>query len=461
MTDFDLAVIGSGPGGYVAAIRAAQLGLKTCCIEESSYLGGTCLNVGCIPSKSLLHASSLFTLFSNGAKGFGIHADNICFSLQEMMQDKDKTIESFRSGIMGLFKKNKVTSFFGKATIKGPHEVFIEGGKTIVTKQILLATGSKPIELPFAPFDEKNILSSSGALSLKEVPRELVVIGAGVIGCEIGSIYKRLGSSVHFIEFLPNICAGMDITLRSKLMQTLESQGMSFDLSCKVTAIKKEQDTLVVSYQKEGKTEERRATHVLVCIGRKPRVSGLGLENVGIVPDAQGLIPVNRSFQTEQKTIFAIGDLIDGPMLAHKASEEGTAAAEIIAGHTPKLDYMSIAGIVYTSPEAASVGLSEQEAKALNRPILIGQFPFMANSRARCTHETAGFVKVIVDEISGKLLGAHILSAHASELIAECALAIKHRLKAEEIASTCHAHPTLSEAIKEACLAAYGKAIHF
>ncbi len=415
---YDLLVIGAGPGGYVAAIRAAQLGLKVCVIDARPELGGTCLNVGCIPSKTLLHDSE--------------HSKD----LSTMMQRKRSVIGSFNQGIDGLFKKNKIERLTGQAQLTGPHTVQLNG-QTLEATSLLLATGSEPIPLPFLPFDEKKVLSSTGALALSEVPRELLIIGAGVIGCELGSVYARLGSKVAFCEFADRICPAFDRALSKALQKILESQGMTFRLQTKVT---------------ESEIQAFTGSHILVAIGRRPSTASLNLAAVGIQPDNRGFLPINDSFQTSVPSIFAIGDIVNGPMLAHKASEEGIAVAELLAGHHPTVDYLSIPNVAYTNPEVAAVGLTEEECKQRNLSTRIAQFPFKANSRAKCIAQEEGFVKLITHTGTGQLLGAHIIGPNASELIAEPALALRLRAKTSDIARTCHAHPTLAEAIHEAAL---------
>lgn len=451
---YDVVVIGSGPGGYVAAIRAAQLGLKTACIEKSKVLGGTCLNVGCIPSKALLHSSELYAKLLHEYKDHGITAQNPAIDFQKLMSRKETVVSGFNKGIEGLFQKNKVDWIQGSAKLISPNKIDV-GGKVIETKNIILATGSEPVALPFLPFDEKQVVSSTGALSLTSIPKKLLIIGAGIIGVELGSVYKRLGSEVTFIEFLDRICPSFDAAISKALQKELTLQGMTFNLSHKVTAAK------------VGKTVEITAGDtkfegdvVLVAVGRKPYSEGLGLEVLGIQKDPKGFIQIDPAFRTSQPNIFAIGDLVNGPMLAHKAEEEGIAVAELIAGHTPSLDYAVIPNVAYTSPEVASVGFTEEELKAKNIAYKVGQFPFKANSRARAIGEDHGFVKVLADQRTDKILGVHIIGAHASELIAEAVLAMKLRSTATQLATTCHAHPTLSEAVKEAAMAASDKPIH-
>lgn len=453
---YDVVVIGAGPGGYVAAIRAAQLGLKVACIEKRSSLGGTCLNVGCIPSKTLLHSTEWFWKLEQEGAHQGILAGSLSCDWQKMQKRKEDVVLQLTKGIDGLFRKNKIDRIVGEGKLKDPHTVVV-GNQKIEGKSIILATGSEPIALPFLPFDEKKILSSTGALALSSVPKKLLVVGAGIIGVELGSVYKRLGSEVVFIEFLDRICPGFDGEVSKQLLKILTSQGMTFHLSHKVVSAKG--TTLTV--ESNGQTQEMICDAVLVAIGRKPYSEGLGLEAVGIQKTPKGQIPVDSSFRTTQSHIFAIGDLIDGPMLAHKASEEGVVVAELIAGHKPTIDYLAIPNVAYTFPEVASVGLTEEELKTRNIAYKAGKFPFKANSRARCTGEEEGFVKLLSDASTHRLLGAHILGPHASELIGEVTLAMRMKMTVDQIAETCHSHPTLSESIKESALAVFGSPIHF
>lgn len=452
---FDVVVIGSGPGGYVAAIRAAQLGLKVACVDKRPEPGGTCLNIGCIPSKTLLQASELYWKMTKEAASFGINAEKITFKLSELMQRKQTVIKGFNEGIVGLFKKNKVTFLTGSAKILSPTLVQV-AGDPIETKFIILATGSEPISLPFLPFDEKRIVSSTGALAFDQIPKKLLVIGAGVIGVELGSVYSRLGTKVEFIEFSDKICPILDEQVSKELQRLLTQQGMVFHLSSKVTAAEISSSQIVL---KVG-SQDIETDAVLVAVGRKPSTKNLGLESVGIAPNSKGFISVDGQFRTSIPSIFAIGDLIDGPMLAHKASEEGMAVAEIIAGHSPAIEYMAIPSVVYTYPEVGAVGLTEAEAKALNLSYTSASCAFKVNSRAKCSGEEDGFVKVLADKATDKILGIHIIGAHASELIAQGCLAIQKKLTALDLAQTPCAHPTLSEALKEACLAIHKMAIH-
>lgn len=460
MEPFDLLVIGSGPGGYVAAIRGAQLGLKVACIDKNTALGGTCLNVGCIPSKTLLHSTELFWKVLHEGQDLGIKGDKLTFDFDVAMKRKESVIRNFNEGIAALFKKNKITTFTGHATLASPTTVQV-GSETVSARNILLATGSEPTPLPFLPFDEKRVLSSTGALALKSVPKKLIVIGAGIIGVELGSVYHRLGSEVVFVEFMDRICPTLDESLSKGLYESLVKQGMQFHLSSKAHSAKQTASGVELEVEKADKSKlTLSADAVLISIGRRPYTQNLGLEKVNITPNARGFIPIDGSFRTSQPNIFAIGDLVDGPMLAHKASEEGIAVAEILAGQKPRIEYLAIPSVVYTYPEVASVGLTEAEAKNLGLTVNAGLFPFKVASRAKCNHEEEGFVKMLADSASGRLLGVHIVGAHASELIAQAAVAIQNHLTALDIAHTPHAHPTLAEALKEAALAVHKRAIH-
>lgn len=461
--NFDVIVIGSGPGGYVAAIKAAQLGLRTACVEKYSVLGGTCLNVGCIPSKSLLQSSEFYYKILHDAKQHGIEVFQAKVDFNRMMQRKEEVIKGFNIGIEGLFKKNKIEKFHGKASFINLHEINIEsekGSKQLCAKHFIIATGSKPTPLPFLPFDEKDVLSSTGILSLKTVPKKLIVIGAGIIGVELGSVYNRLGSEVLFLEFLDRICPTLDQSISKALQKTLEKQGMQFLLKAKVTQGTLKDSNVFIEAEIEETKKTFQAEKALVAVGRKPYTEGLRLETLGITLTNRGFIPIDHDFRTAVSHIFAIGDTVEGPMLAHKAEEEGIAVAEIIAGHHPSIEYMAIPSIVYTHPEVGSVGLSEEEAKAKGLSIKVAQFPFKANSRAKCMGEDEGFVKMIADERSSQILGIHIIAPHAGELIAEGVLAMTHKMTATDVATTFHAHPTLSEAIKEAAFMLCSKAIH-
>lgn len=460
MQEYDVAVIGAGPGGYVAAIRAAQLGLKTVCVDKRPELGGTCLNVGCIPSKALLHSSELLWKMKKDALECGVISEGLKADFPKMMERKQQIIGGFNQGIEALFRKNKIERKTGAATLESP-TTFRVGDEQISAKSIILATGSEPISLPFLPLDEERIISSTGALALKEIPKKMLVVGAGVIGVELGSVYSRLGTDVTFVEFLDRVCPTFDQAISKELLKELSSQGMTFNLSSKVVGAEKKANGVVLSVEKPNQTTvELEADVVLVAIGRRAYSQELGLDAVGISLDKQGRVPVDGQFRTKVPSIYAIGDLIDGPMLAHKASEEGVAVAEIISGKKPSLEYIAIPNVIYTHPEVASVGLTEQTARELGFTISVGNFPMMANSRARCTGETNGFVKIIADKKTDQLLGIHIISAHASELIASCALAMEKKLTAKKLAVVPFAHPTLSEAIKEAALDTAKIAIH-
>jgi dihydrolipoamide dehydrogenase len=457
---FDVVIIGSGPGGYVAALRAAQLGFKVACIEKQPQLGGTCLNIGCIPSKTLLHSTEMFHKLKYEGKALGLLASNVAFDWSVMQKRKQEVVTGFNQGIASLFRRGNIQRIQGHAELTGPNEIRVEG-QVVQAKSIILATGSEPIPLPFLPFDEKKVLSSTGALSLENPPHRMAIIGAGVIGVELGSVYRRLGAHVQFIEFLDRICPTFDETISRQFQTILSSQGLSFQLSSKVTSATVTNNEVSLSFENQGGAKgEVLADCVLVSIGRRPYTKGLGLEKVGIATDPKGFIPVNGLFQTTVPSIYAIGDLIDGPMLAHKASEEGVAVAEILAGHRPTIDYVAIPTVIYTSPEVAAVGLTEAEAKQHGLDVQTGTFSFRANSRARCTGDDSGFVKMIAEKGSDKLLGIHIIGDHASELIACCAVALERRMTSLELALCPFAHPTLSEAIKEAALAVHKRALH-
>ena len=455
---YDIIVIGSGPGGYVAAIRAAQLGFSTACIEKYPKLGGTCLNVGCIPSKALLQSTEYYSLFQNHAKTHGMSFSNLLLDFNVLMQRKNEVVKGLTESIGLLFKKNKIDRYEGIASFIDPHTIKIDK-QEISGNSFILATGSKPIQLPFLPFDEKVIVSSTGILSLEKIPKKMLVIGAGVIGVELASVYNRLGTDVIIVEMLDRICPTMDHSVSKSLLQIYKKQGLKFFLSSKVTAGKVENGTCAINFIHEDKEHKEVVDIVLVAIGRKPYTEGLGLENIGIETN-KGFVQVDSEFRTKYKHILAIGDVIEGPMLAHKASEEGIAAVDILAGLKTHLNYMTIPNVIYTHPEVASVGLTEDEVKGYGLDAQIGTFFFRGNPRARCSNDIEGFVKVIGDKKSGRLLGMHIIGAHASELIAEGVVAMEMKMTLEEIVRTSHAHPTLSEAIKDASLAALNRPIH-
>ena len=462
--NFDVIVIGGGPGGYVCAIRAAQLGLKTACVESRGTLGGTCLNVGCIPSKSLLNLSENFHKAKNFEK-IGIEIGSLKLNLPKMMKNKEKAVTILTKGIEFLFKKNKVTYFKGTGSITSENEISIKSNENkienIVAKNIIIATGSDAVSLPGIKFDEEKIVSSTGALSLKEVPKKLVIVGGGYIGLEMGSVWSRLGSEVQVVEFLDHITPGMDKEISSEFQKLLKKQGINFNLKTKVETISKNKDGVVVdTTDDQGNKKKFDCDVVLVSVGRKPYTEGLNLSKIGVKKDKSGCIEVNEKLQTSISCIYAIGDVIKGPMLAHKAEEEGIAVAEIIAGQAGHVNYNVIPGVIYTSPEVASVGKTEEQLKSLRQDYKIGRFPFMANSRAKVNNETEGFVKILADKKTDKVLGVHIIGPHCGDMIAEMALAMEFGASAEDIARTCHAHPTFSEAVKEAALSVDKRAIH-
>ena len=463
---FDLIVIGGGPGGYVCAIRAAQLGLKTACIESRGILGGTCLNVGCIPSKSLLNSSEFYHKAKNNFNNLGIETSNIKLNLKKMMINKMKSVQILTKGVEFLFKKNKVSYIKGKGVLFSKNDVVVyqDDKKTSYkSKNIVIATGSSSVSLAGINIDEKNIVSSTGALSLEEVPKNLVVIGGGYIGLEMGSVWARLGSKVTVIEYLDHITPGMDREISKEFQKILTKQGIKFKLNNKVTAVKNLKDKLIVEFT-NNKTKEKESIDcdkVLVSVGRKPYTEGLNLLKIGVKKDEKGRIETNKKFQTSISNIFAIGDVIKGPMLAHKAGEEGIAVAEILAGQSGHVNYNVIPGVIYTSPEVATVGKTEEQLKDSNINYKIGKFPFLANSRAKVNNESEGFVKILADSKTDKVLGVHIIGPHCGDMIAEMALAMEFGASSEDIARTCHAHPTHTEAIKEAALAVDKRPIHF
>lgn len=464
MMDYDVVVIGAGPGGYVAAIRASQLGFKTACIEKEQVLGGTCLNVGCIPSKTLLHATELYSTLKNEGSLFGLKIKGLEPDFKEMMRRKKEVIEGLEKGIHVAFQKNQVEHLLGVAKLVSAHEIEVTnafGSKTIQAKYVILATGSESIELPFLPFDEKRVLSSTGALSLTQIPKKLVVVGAGVIGVELASVYNRLGTEVTIIEMLDKICLGLDETISKNFLQILKNQGIIFHLGAtlKSGVVSDSDVTLTVDLQAET-TKTFVADHVLVAVGRKPYYKGLGLENLNLNLTEKKYVQVDGYFRTSVENIFAIGDLIEGPMLAHRASEEGINVAEVIAGNKTFINYLAIPNVIYTSPEVASVGLTESEALAFGFELTIGSCPFKANPRARCMALTDGQVKVIGEKKTGRLLGVHILGATASELIGEATAFLQKKATLKDILQTPHAHPTLSEAILEATEKALQCSIH-
>ena len=465
--NFDLVIIGGGPGGYVCAIRAAQLGLKTACVESRGTLGGTCLNVGCIPSKSLLNLSDNFHKAKKDFNQQGIEIDGIKLNIEKMMTNKNKSIQVLTKGVEFLFKKNKVSYFKGKGVLFSKNDIVIYESNNkrtnISAKNIVIATGSEVTSLPGIDIDEKNIVSSTGALSFDKVPEKLVIIGGGYIGLEMGSVWSRLGSNVTVIEYLDYITPGMDREISNEFQKILTKQGIKFKMGSKVESVENKGKQVLIKYKnvKTSKEETIEVDKVLVSVGRKPYTEGLNLTKVGVNKDSKGRIEVNNKLQTSIKNIYAIGDVIKGPMLAHKAEEEGIAVAEILAGQAGHVNYDVIPGVVYTSPEVATVGKTEEQLKEENKSYKVGKFPFLANSRAKVNNETDGFVKILADSKTDKVLGVHIIGPHCGDMIAEMALAMEFGASAEAIARTCHAHPTHTEAIKEAALAVDKRPIHF
>jgi dihydrolipoamide dehydrogenase len=465
MSSYDLIVIGSGPGGYFCAIRAAQLGLKTAVVEKRATFGGTCLNVGCIPSKALLHASELYEEAGHSFAQMGIKVGKPAVELPALLKYKDQNVEANVNGVAFLFKKNKIETFRGTARIVAPGQVEVKAddgkAQTLEAKNIVIATGSDVARLNGIDIDEKRIVSSTGALDLPKVPQKLLVVGAGIIGLELGSVWRRLGAQVTIVEFLDHILPGIDGEVGRQFQRMLQKQGVAFKLSSKVTAIDKSGKTLKVTVEAAdgGASETLEADVVLVAIGRVPFSESLGLEALGVKKDNRGRVMIDEHFRTNVAGIYAIGDVIAGPMLAHKAEDEGVAAAEIIAGQAGHVNYEVIPNVVYTFPQIASVGKTEEELKAAGIAYQVGKFPFTANARARANLATEGFVKILADAKSDRVLGVHILGADAEALIAEAAIAMEFGASSEDIARTCHAHPTLSEAVREAALAVSKRAI--
>ena len=463
---FDLVVIGAGPGGYVCAIRAAQLGLKVACVEKRDALGGTCLNIGCIPSKALLHASEMYAESTGHMADLGINAKGVSLDLEKMMSFKDEGVDGNTKGVAFLFKKNKVEPVFGagKVLSAGKVEVALnEGGTRVLdTKNIVIATGSDVMPLPGVEIDEKRIVSSTGALTLPEVPKHLLVVGGGVIGLELGSVWSRLGSKVTVVEFLDRIIPGTDDEVAKQFQRVLKKQGFAFKLGTKVTSIEKAKNGLKVSVEPAagGDTEVIEADYALVAIGRRPYTEGLGLAEAGVEMDNRGRVATDAHFKTNVDGIYAIGDAIAGPMLAHKAEDEGVAIAEILAGQSGHVNYDVIPGCIYSAPEVATVGMTEEELKEAGIDYKVGKFPFSANGRAKVNKQADGFVKILADATTDRVLGVHILGMDAGTMIAEAAVAMEFGACSEDIARTCHAHPTLTEAVKEAALAVEGRALH-
>ena len=461
---FQVVVVGGGPGGYVCSIRLAQLGYKTACIDSRGVLGGTCLNVGCIPSKSLLNLSEKFYSAKN-LSDKGIEVGSVKLNLAKMMQNKEKAISTLTKGVEFLLKKNKVTYIKGRANFKSTNKIIVTDNKNkeiiIETEKTVICTGSEPVSLPKVDFDEEKIISSTGALSLKSVPKKMVVIGGGYIGLEMGSVWSRLGSKIEVVEFLDHITPGMDGEISKELLKILQKQGIKFHLESNVKSIKKGTKGIIINTSnKEGKKIDIECDVALVAVGRKPNTEKLNLDKVGIELDKKKRIKVDNKYQTNIKNIFAIGDVIEGPMLAHKAEDEGIAVAEIIDGQAGHVNYDVIPGVIYTSPEVATVGKTEEQLKKNQVDYKVGKFSLMANSRAKTINETDGFVKILADSKTDKVLGVHMIGANAGELIAEMALAMEFGASSEDIARTCHAHPTFSEALKESALAVDKRAIH-
>ena len=464
--NFDVIVIGGGPGGYVCAIRSAQLGLKTACVESRGTLGGTCLNVGCIPSKSLLNLSENYHSVLKHYNGLGIEVENVKLNLKKMMMRKEKSVSILTKGVEFLFKKNKVTYLKGTGSIVSANKVSVENnGKKIDynSKNIVISTGSKPSSLPNIAIDEKIIVSSTGALSFSKVPKNLIIIGGGYIGLEMGSIWKRLGSNITVVEFLDHIVPGMDQDISKEFLKILTKQGIEFKLNSEVTNIKAIGGKAVVDFTNVStkKGERIECDKVLVAVGRKPNTKELNLDKLGIICDKNDKVKVDKNFRTSKKNIYAIGDVIEGPMLAHKAEEEGIAVAEIISGQAGHVNYNVIPGVIYTSPEVATVGKTEGELLKKGVKYKIGKFPFLANPRAKVNENAEGFVKILVENKTDKVLGVHMIGPNVGDLIGEIAIAMEFGASSEDIARTCHAHPTYSEAIKEAALAVDKRAIHF
>ncbi len=465
MSQFDLIIIGAGPGGYVAAIKAAQLGMKVACVEKRGKLGGTCLNVGCIPSKALLHSSHLYAQAEHDFERHGIKTGKLSVDVKTLMANKTNVVENLTKGIEGLFAKNKVTYVKGTARISAPGTVGVkQDGKEEILKapKILIATGSEIMPLPGVEIDGKQIVTSDHAIAFDEAPESLIVIGGGVIGLELGSVWSRLGTKVTVVEYLDRIFPPMDVEVSKSAQKIFEKQGLKFELSRKVTGAKAKNKSVEVTIEPKdgGASQTLSAEKVLVAIGRKPYADGLGAKELGIAFDERGRIKVDHHFETNVKGIYAIGDIIAGPMLAHKAEEDGIAAVEIMAGQAGHVDYDLVPSVVYTHPEIAMVGATEEQLKAKDRAYRVGKFPFMANSRARSTGETDGFVKILADQKTDEVLGVHIIGAQAGTMIAEAAIAMTYKASSEDIARTCHSHPDLNEAIKEAALATHFKPIH-
>lgn len=466
MSQFDVTVIGSGPGGYVAAIRCAQLGFKTAIIEKYPTMGGTCLNVGCIPSKALLDSSEHFEKAKHEFADYGILINEPTVDLEKMIARKDSVVEQTTKGISFLMDKNKITVFEGVGSFETATQIKVTkndgSSETIESKYAIIATGSKPTVLPFAPVDKERIITSTEALKLKEIPKHLIVIGGGVIGLELGSVYNRLGSQVTVVEFMDRIIPGMDGALSKELQKVLKKQGMKFNMQTAVSAVERSGDTVkVTAKDKKGEEVVLEGDYVLVAVGRRPYTDGLGLEKAGVELDERGRVKVNDHLQTNVQNIYAIGDVVKGAMLAHKAEEEGVFVAETLAGQKPHINYNLIPGVVYTWPEVAGVGKTEEQLKEEGVAYKVGNFPMRALGRSRASGDTDGFVKILADEKTDEILGFHMIGARAADLVAEGVVAMEFRASAEDLTRMSHAHPTYAEAVKEACLDATGKrAIH-
>ena len=459
---FDVTVIGGGPAGYVCAIRLSQLGLKTACVESRGSLGGTCLNIGCIPSKSLLNMSESFHRAKNFSN-IGIETGEIKLNLEKMMSNKDSSVATLTKGVEFLFKKNKVTYIKGVGSFNEKNEILVKNDKSemkIKTDKTIISTGSEPLSLPGIDFDEKKILSSTGALNISKLPKKMVVVGGGYIGLEMGSVWSRLGTEVHVIEYLDHITPGLDKEISNEFMKILKKQNIKFELNTKVEKISKNDQGVIIETSNKDAKNKIEADVVLISVGRKPYTDKLNLKKIGVNLDKKGKITVNKNFETNVKNVYAIGDVIDGPMLAHKAEEEGIAVAELIAGQSGHVNYDIIPGVIYTSPEVAYVGKNEEELKEKKVNYKVGKFPFMANSRAKAINEPEGFVKILAESTTDRVLGVHIIGPHAGEMIAEMSVAMEFGASSEDIARTCHAHPTFSEAIKEAALSVDKRQIH-
>lgn len=462
---YDVVVIGGGPGGYVAAIKAAQLGFTTACVEKRGALGGTCLNVGCIPSKSLLHSSELFEEATNGMAAHGVKVQGVELDLPAMLAHKDKVVTELTQGIEFLFKKNQVSYLKGHGRLAGSGKVAVAGldggSRELAARHVIVATGSEVMPLPGAPIDEDRVVSSTGALALREVPKRLLVVGGGYIGLEMGTVWRRLGAEVTCVEFLDRITPGMDGEVSQQFQRVLKRQGFSFKLGTKVIGVERGDGGCRVTMEPAagGAAETLDFDVVLVAIGRRPYTEDLGLETVGIQVDNKGRIPVDEHFKAADG-VYAIGDVVEGPMLAHKAEDEGVACVEMLAGQRPHIDYDAIPAVIYTAPEIAYVGKNEEQLKEAGIDYKVGKFPFQANSRAKSVGRTDGFVKVLADRDTDRVLGCHIIGEDAGTMISELALAMEFGASAEDVARTCHPHPTLSEAVKEAAMAVTGKPIH-